>query len=451
MRILSVAIIALAPALLIACGGEGRESLPPDTPTIPAEAFDGSGRPRTGAAPEPNSAIPRAAHLPPGHFEGEGYFLDESRLAITSADVWPMFRGSTYLTGMSAAQLPETLEEVWSFEAGDAIDSSAAIVGDGVYFTAFDGFVYALDFNTGEVRWKFDTENPMSASPAVRFGRVYVGDEYGFFHALDAATGEEVWRFETGAEILSSANVLNENEVLFGSYDNFLYSLNPATGALNWKFETEGPVHCTPGVVEGHKAFVTGCDGVLRTIDITRRGVEIQGFEFGGNVGASPAYYDGHIYFGDFNNTVLAYDVPGNDITWEYDPEPKDFPFNSSAGVTHDRIILGGRDKLIHCIERETGKPIWAFQTLARVESSPVIIGDRVFIGSSDGTLYELSLETGEERWRFTAGGPIVASPAVARGRLIVGTQDGILYCLGSKGARPGAAAEPTPPLGENP
>ena len=95
-----------------------------------------------------------------------------------------------------------------------------------------------------------------------------------------------------------------------------------------------------------------------------------------------------------------------------------------------DRVVLGGRDKLVHCLSASSGKELWSFATRARVESSPVVIGNRVFVGSNDGLLYELDLATGKKVWEFTAGAPLSASPAAAAGALVIGSQDGVLYCF---------------------
>src|SRR4029450_10461686 len=48
------------------------------------------------------------------------------------ADPWTQFRGSPSLTGPSEATLPQTLKLLWTYEAGDAIESSAAIAAGGV-------------------------------------------------------------------------------------------------------------------------------------------------------------------------------------------------------------------------------------------------------------------------------------------------------------------------------
>jgi eukaryotic-like serine/threonine-protein kinase len=98
-------------------------------------------------------------------------------------------------------------------------------------------------------------------------------------------------------------------------------------------------------------------------------------------------------------------------------------------------VVLGGRDKSVHGIERQTGKKRWTFPTRAKVDSSPVIVGNRIFIGCHDGNLYELGLADGKERWKFNAGKPISAAPAVGEGVLVFGSEsrDGKVYCFGAK------------------
>ncbi len=393
--------------------------------------------PGVADTPDREPSTIEVASLPPT--PAPGVPLDESAArpartekgpTVTPADQWPMFRGNAQLTGLTASTLPDRLEVLWTFQAGDAIESSAAIEGERVFVGGYDGFLYALDFETGALDWKYEAGAPISASPAVGDGRVYVGDQYGFFHAVDAATGELVWKAETEAEIQSSANVLT-GKVLFGSYDQRLYALDPTTGRELWRFETDGPVHCTPGVFEG-AAIISGCDGVVRLIRI-EDGRQVGAIEAGSYIGASPAFHRPRAYAGNFDYSVMAFDLERLDIVWEYDPQPRDFPFYSSAAVLADRVVVGGRDKEVHCLNAETGEPLWTFPTRARVDSSPVVAGERVFVGSSDGNLYELSALTGAERSRFAAGAPLTASPAVARQRLIIGSQDGILYCLGGK------------------
>ena len=96
-------------------------------------------------------------------------------------------------------------------------------------------------------------------------------------------------------------------------------------------------------------------------------------------------------------------------------------------------LVFGGRDKLLHCVKRENGKPVWSFATHGKVDSSPAICGNKVVVGSDDGRLYLVSLDKGQELWSYEVGQPVASSPAVARERIVVGCDDGNVYCFGGK------------------
>jgi outer membrane protein assembly factor BamB len=111
----------------------------------------------------------------------------------------------------------------------------------------------------------------------------------------------------------------------------------------------------------------------------------------------------------------------------------RDFPFFASPAVTKDVVVFGGRDKLLHCVKREDGLPLWRFATRGKVDSSPVICGNQVVVGSDDGRLYVVSLDKGKELWSYEMGQAIESSPAVAGGRVVIGADDGNVYCFGAK------------------
>ena len=52
---------------------------------------------------------------------------------LAAADEWPQFRGNPQLTGVAATTVPATLKLLWTYEAGESIESSAAISGGTVY------------------------------------------------------------------------------------------------------------------------------------------------------------------------------------------------------------------------------------------------------------------------------------------------------------------------------
>ena len=133
-------------------------------------------------------------------------------------DSWTRFRGTPSLTGGAAVSLARPLKPAWSFEAKDAIGTSAAIVDGVVYVGSRDGLLHALDLATGKVRWQYSTNSSIEeSSPAVHDGVVFVGDMDGVVHAVDARTGKSRWTFKTDAEIHSSPNVWGRGRCSQGS------------------------------------------------------------------------------------------------------------------------------------------------------------------------------------------------------------------------------------------
>jgi len=352
---------------------------------------------------------------------------------------WYMFRGGSSLTGVLERDLPEKLDVLWRFTREEGFIGSAAIVDGVVYIGGDDGNLYALSLADGSLKWTYETESLIESSPLVWNGTAYYGDDDGEFHAVDITTGKARWTYETGGQIISSANHVGDR-IVFGSYDGSVYCL-ASDGKLVWKCETQDRVHGTPGVVGKHvfsnnewrgKAYclAAGCDESMHVIS-AEDGSQVRGIDMGSVSGASAAVRGDRVYVGTYGNQVVAINWVSGEVVWTYENADRQFPYMSSAAVTDNLVIVGGRDKHVRALDAETGKQRWEFATRSRVDSSPVVAGDSVFVGSSDGNLYRLAVADGRELWRFEAASPITGSPAIADNRLVIGTVDGTLYCFG--------------------
>jgi hypothetical protein len=66
---------------------------------------------------------------------------------------WPQFRGNPALTGVASSDVAQTLSLKWTYEAGETVESSAAIADGAVFVGAGNGTHLAIDVDTGNLRW----------------------------------------------------------------------------------------------------------------------------------------------------------------------------------------------------------------------------------------------------------------------------------------------------------
>jgi eukaryotic-like serine/threonine-protein kinase len=140
----------------------------------------------------------------------------------------------------------------WGFRAKRNVTSSPFVdTIEGVcYVGASDGFVYALDANSGYSSWRFRTHGPVISSPVLQEDLLYFGSADGHVYAINARTSKEKWKFATEKPIVGSAAV-HQDAVYIGSTDEYLYCLDAKSGKERWKFKTNGPITSTPYVGDG--------------------------------------------------------------------------------------------------------------------------------------------------------------------------------------------------------
>ncbi len=347
-----------------------------------------------------------------------------------SAD-WPLFRGNALMTGAGTAQLPDQLEEKWTFKTGDAIEGAPAIANGIAFVASLDKHLYAIDLSTGKQKWKTKLSY-MKASPSIKGDRVFIGDLDGRFHCLNAADGKVLWSFETFGEIHASANFHAEH-VIFGSHDSNLYCLS-MEGKKVWATAVDGPINAAAAVV-GDRTFATGCsDGILHVID-AKTGKDLGAIDLGGQTLATGAVTDERVFISMESNQVVAGDLKTLKPLWAFEPPKRQQPFRSSTAVASGVVVAGSRDKKVYGLDAKTGKALWEFPTPGQVDASPVIVGEKVYVGSmtQEGNFYVLDLKTGKKLQELELDSPVTGSVAVGADCILVGTDKGTLYCLGKK------------------
>ena len=130
-----------------------------------------------------------------------------------------------------SAETGELLD--WSFEAEAGFASSPVIYEDIIYVGSFDRHFYAIRIGSDVPLWKFPREKPAGnwfwASPIVNEGIVYAGCLDGRVYAIEAKTGEKLWEFDAESPIVSSP-VLMDNLLIVAAESGNVYVINPETG-----------------------------------------------------------------------------------------------------------------------------------------------------------------------------------------------------------------------------
>jgi outer membrane protein assembly factor BamB len=193
--------------------------------------------------------------------------------------------------GMVVALNAYSGKEIWRFE-GPPSESSALVVGETVYFGAWDHRLYALSARTGKARWTFEADEELNgapayaddtvyvgsdggrlfavaarsgrlrwqaealrreyfyATPALAYGRVFIGNTDGTVYAFGAETGNLLWAQRAGTYVYTSPAVWNKT-VYVGSYDGNVYAFDAATGDVRWRYDSPGAIHGAPTVMAG--------------------------------------------------------------------------------------------------------------------------------------------------------------------------------------------------------
>jgi outer membrane protein assembly factor BamB len=115
-----------------------------------------------------------------------------------------------------------------------SINAEFMIQGNRVFVPAYDGAFYVLDAKNGSTIWA--KEGIGGSKKVSSEGQVlYISSSNGFVHALDQNSGKELWKFELDSGIPSDVSVLS-NHVVFASSSEFLYALDKKTGKLAYRY-----------------------------------------------------------------------------------------------------------------------------------------------------------------------------------------------------------------------
>jgi len=247
--------------------------------------------------------------LPWGHESGD-YFLS-SPAYVDGTIVVGAGDGGVY--ALDAA----TGKQRWRAQTEGRVRASPAVANGRVYAASFDGRVYCFDLTTGALRWRYDTEGvglrsgsygfdrrSIQSSPAVADGVVYVGARDGFLYAIDADSGTLRWRVDHKVSWVITSPAVSEHVVFAGSSDAHFAQALDSSGTERWRFGADVPVWSSPAVANGIVYFGDAA-GRIHAVD-RDTGKERWMFRTGAQVYSSPVIAGDLVIVGSTDGGVYA-------------------------------------------------------------------------------------------------------------------------------------------------
>jgi outer membrane protein assembly factor BamB len=364
------------------------------------------------------------------------------------------------LSPANGAQLSKT----WAFKTGGAVAAGSTVVGGVAYVGSWDGYLYALDANTGQQRWRTylgqtnnmancDTLAGITSTATVDGGVVYVGGGDSNFYALDAGTGNILWRVFIG-----------DNSPASGHYNwssPLLYHGNAYLGVASF---------CDTPLVQGQLLQISLAGShAVRAFNVVSAG------QVGGGIWTSPSVDPTtNTIFVDTGNeggagepyarAILALDADSLAVksVWQLpasgipDPDWGTTPVLFTDANGHQLVEASNKDGFAYAFDRNdlAAGPVWQTRIAwggpdpegsgDGTVSSVVFDGTRIYaaggrttIGTLDvpGSVAALDPATGAVIWQRAAPGSVLPALAYANGVLVDGAGRDVEVLDASSGA----------------
>ncbi|XP_067386761.1 beta-alanine-activating enzyme isoform X2 [Emydura macquarii macquarii] len=287
----------------------------------------------------------------------------------------------------------------WERILGDRIESSACVskCGNFIIVGCYNGLVYVLRSQNGEIHCVFTTEDAVKSSAVVHpvTGLVYIGSHDQHIYALDIYKEECIWKLhcEGGAVFSSPYLSILPDHLYVATLGGLLLAINPGTGNKIWKNSCGKPLFSSPHCSE--QCVCIGC-------------------------------VDGNVYcFSHFGEKV-----------WQFSTNGPVFSSPCISSLTRQEIFFGSHDHFIYCCNME-GNLLWKFETTSSVYATPFVfhsleLESEMLLAatSTDGKVWILNAKNGLVVGVDKLPGEVFSSPVVCGTRLIVGCRNDYVYCL---------------------
>jgi len=328
-----------------------------------------------------------------------------------------------------------------------------------VFAASRDGIVVAMDQETGKKIWEQDFANyenysfkkamlwysnravsaKISGGLSVAYQTVYFGTEDGYVYALEEATGELKWKVGVKGEVIS-APAIDAGVVLVNTTSGHLIALNPENGEQKWVTEADVPPLTLRGVsapaADSGGALIGTPSGKLK-VSILETGMVAWETQIASPSGATelerivdidvkPLVFGGNVFVVSYNGTLSAVELRTGQVIWT-----REYASYRNISIDGNRLFVVDHSSNIYAIDRRSGVELWSNVGLKdRNITSATPHGSYVVVGDMYGFVHWFTQDEGKLVAQLAVGDDdedeaIFSGPISADNILYVQTRDG--------------------------
>lgn len=203
---------------------------------------------------------------------------------------------------------------LWTVQGAGMYQSQAATNGNMFYVGGWDNMFRALEVSTGREVWKQKFGKsfyyaPAIGSPTATGGQAFVTSNDGFLHAMETETGKILWEVP-GPSLGYSGPLLRNGRIFNASLTGKVFSFDAKTGAKLWEAPTGSTIYdssCAWGeTAQGGAVYVGSVNGVFSAINSLDGQLLWQYRLAPGHLLASPATDEKRVFIASQNGQVVA-------------------------------------------------------------------------------------------------------------------------------------------------
>lgn len=281
-----------------------------------------------------------------------------------------------------------------------------------------DGFMYALEVETGSLRWRYALSDASAFYPVATPTGIYFSASNGSIYALRPSDGSLLWQKQVHHQFPSPPVV--SNELLYVCTDDAVSALRVTDGSQQWQRSVEDQTSIRP-VIIGDRVFIRSKDGSVSALN-AQEGSLLWRVPGNDMQHASLVATPDVVYLTAIGEALSALRASDGSLLWR---QPMRYSSLHDPIIVQDTLYLHA-DRSIQARRRSDGSLLWSLRgdrnislALAATKGLLITVEGR----KTDGEV--LALRTADSsfvwRWRNTINQGGVTVPVVANETVYVG------------------------------